>query len=542
MYRLIILQLLICLFIKQNNARIIPRDTSFNTSANARAHQCNWLPCNAVGYPSSIFGYSVDCCTLQVPLNYAQQNQTINISMTRLTPNVSATVIKNTLFLLNGGPGDSGWSLFYTTPQLIPSSYGITIILPDHRGTGLSTLLSCDDNGSQNVTASCITYLTSKFGVTGLNQFSITSAAHDLSIQIQSYKASSPSLSRISIYGVSYGTFWLERFLLIYPNLVQSAAMDGLYHPLLSSDSRTNIGVAPISYEFLKYCEQQVECGQYFPVDQPPFIMLKNILQQMDLNNQMCVSNNLTEFNLTSEILRYLLYTSMVTADTYFVRTIIPAVIFRLNRCNADDVIILKYFFRVSLANLNPVPDPNNPPGFLFSKALQMNIILSETYLALNESYVSNSVILRWYNATVFAPQKPLQYNLLYPQWPKYPLDQYRFQISTYSPLLMLNGGLDAATITYQSEHLASITTPNRTFYEIPLAGHVTSTIAAVGYTCPLQLILSWLFPLVFPANWKDPSCIRNLPTSIDFVGVTEAVQQISMALFNISQPFGSNN
>ncbi|CAF1481214.1 unnamed protein product, partial [Adineta steineri] len=203
---------------------------------------------------------------------------------------------------------------------------------------------------------------------------------------------------------------------------------------------------------------------------------------------------------------------------------------------------ILKYFFRVSLANLNPVPDPNNPPGFLFSKALQMNIILSETYLALNESYVSNSVILRWYNATVFAPQKPLQYNLLYPQWPKYPLDQYRFQISTYSPLLMLNGGLDAATITYQSEHLASITTPNRTFYEIPLAGHVTSTIAAVGYTCPLQLILSWLFPLVFPANWKDPSCIRNLPTSIDFVGVTEAVQQISMALFNISQPFGSNN
>jgi hypothetical protein len=80
----------------------------------------------------------------------------------------------------------------------------------------LSSPLGCDDQNSQNITTNCITYLTNRWTVQGLNQFSTTSAAVDLAIQIQAAQLT----GRISVLGVSYVTYWLNRFLTIYPNLV----------------------------------------------------------------------------------------------------------------------------------------------------------------------------------------------------------------------------------------------------------------------------------------------------------------------------------
>ncbi|CAF4093510.1 unnamed protein product, partial [Rotaria sordida] len=196
---------------------------ALNTTEYALGHRCVWSTCNVTGYPSIYREYKVDCCTLSVPLNYARPNRSIAISMSRLSP-LQSTSQNNTLFILMGGPGASGWNLFQSAALLIPAQLGLTIILPDHRGTGLSTVLGCDDNDSQTITTDCITYLISKWDIEGLNQFSITAAAHDLSVQIQVYQADHPG--RISIYAVSYGTFWLDRFLQIYPTLIPSAIMD----------------------------------------------------------------------------------------------------------------------------------------------------------------------------------------------------------------------------------------------------------------------------------------------------------------------------
>ncbi|CAF4216099.1 unnamed protein product, partial [Rotaria sordida] len=202
---------------------------ALNTTEYALGHRCVWSTCNVTGYPSIYREYKVDCCTLSVPLNYARPNRSITISMSRLSP-LQSTSQNNTLFILMGGPGASGWNLFQSAALLIPAQLGLTIILPDHRGTGLSTVLGCDDNDSQTITTGCITYLISKWDIEGLNQFSITAAAHDLSVQIQVYQADHPG--RISIYAVSYGTFWLDRFLQIYPTLIPSAIMDGVINPI----------------------------------------------------------------------------------------------------------------------------------------------------------------------------------------------------------------------------------------------------------------------------------------------------------------------
>jgi pimeloyl-ACP methyl ester carboxylesterase len=205
---------------------------SFDTNAFAITHPCVWSACD--GLPTDENNYTISCCTLQVPLYYAQPNKSsISIFMVRLSP---PNPNNNTLFVLNGGPGEAGLGLVSTVDQLISADYGIALIFPDHRGTGFSTPLSCDNQTSQIVTMDCITYLTNRWTIDGLNQFSTTSAAHDLSIQIQA----SQSVGRMSILALSYGTYWLNRFLSIYPNLVQAAVMDSPINPLLHAFTMSN--------------------------------------------------------------------------------------------------------------------------------------------------------------------------------------------------------------------------------------------------------------------------------------------------------------
>lgn len=324
--------------------------TVIDTGAHATANRCRWLPCNVTDFPSTINNYSLDCCRLSVPLNYARFNRSIFISMSRLRP-LGLTNENNSLFILPGGPGGSSWSLLENAVQLFPAMFGITLILPDHRGTGLSTVLGCDDDDSQNVTADCIAYLTSRWEVEGLNQFSITAAAHDLSVQIQSYKLDYPG--RISVYGVSYGTLWLDRFLQIYPNLIQSAIMDGVVNHLLNSVSRYDIWASSVSLQLLTYCQIQPACAQHFPVDQPLPMMLYNILNQLDSHQQICVNKYFNQYHLTSDKLRGLFFSMMQSGEQYMDRTVIPAVVFRLNRCNEDDVTILNFFLQKNVRTIS---------------------------------------------------------------------------------------------------------------------------------------------------------------------------------------------
>ncbi|CAF4023155.1 unnamed protein product [Adineta steineri] len=536
MYRLVVLQILICIFLKQNNADTNSDINSFDASAYALEHRCVWHDCNVPGYPSKHLGYSVDCCTLQAPLNYNQPAKTINISMSRLRP-LKPPKENNTIFVLMGGPGGSGWALFYGVSQMFPSGAGATIILPDHRGTGLSNLLSCNDNGSQIINVDCIKYLTTKYGVKGLNQFSVTSAAHDLSVQIQSYKADYPG--RVAVHAVSYGTYWLNRFLVIYPNIVQSAVMDGVMNPVLNSDSHAALGGSAVAFEFLSYCRLQPACVKAFPLDKPPYIMLLNILMELESNEQKCINNHLTEYNITAGSLRHLFFNLIGPAEHYLDRTIIPAVIYRLYRCDKDDVEILKFFFRTVAPDLAQSGGEPKEPGFINSVVLHFNIVESETYLAKDQDEVDINTVLGWQASTIMASKDPTKYVKIRSKWPKYPLDEYHFKIASYTPLLMLSGQLDPSTLYDEAVHLASLTRKTRTFYGIPLAGHVSANIMQAGYDCPLHLIASWVFPDLFPSEWNDTNCIHKMPKTIDFVGETEPVRQISMKYLNINEPFG---
>ncbi|CAF2995438.1 unnamed protein product [Rotaria socialis] len=506
--------------------------TTFNATAYALSHPCLWTTCNVTGFSIGNPAYILDCCTLQLPLNYAQPNQTIPISMSRLSPN-QTNQSQNTVVMLSGGPGGSGWNLFSIASIILQTIPGITVILPDHRGTGLSSVLSCDDYGSQDISAACITYLVSKWGTNGLNQFSITNAAHDVSVQIQSYQATNPG--RVGLFAVSYGTLWADRFLQIYPTVVQASVMDGVFDPLTSSDSRAPLLTDAATVQFLSYCRLQIKCNQYFSAEKSPVDVLKTILKQVDLNQQKCIKENFANYQLTSYILRNMFLTLITDAGQYFARTIVPAVIYRLNRCNADDITVLKFFFQ-NTATLTTTA----MPAILFSSVLSYNIVQSETWLAMNESEIDETTYNDWRDSTIMTLTRPSNFFTLRAQWPKYPLDQYYGNFAAQAPVLMLSGELDPSTVFQQASHIASITRATRIFYAVPLTGHVTSSIMLVGYPCPAAIALYYLFPNIVPAAYGDPKCLQSLPTTIDFVGETAAVQQVSSKLLNITLPFGS--
>ena len=143
---------------------------------------------------------------------------------------------------------------------------------------------------------------------------------------------------------------------------------------------------------------------------------------------------------------------------------------------------------------------------------------------------------------TIIAPELESNYVALKDAWPKYPLDEYRFRLAD-SPIMMINGQLDAATPLDFAAHLASLTSETRTLYVIPLSGHVVPYFTVTTTReCPLHLILSWAFPSLFPTEWSNAACIKDLPITIDFVGVTELTRASSRQFLNISLPFGNPN
>ncbi|CAF3430599.1 unnamed protein product [Rotaria sp. Silwood2] len=458
--------------------------------------------------------------------------------MTRLRPSNPQYRTNNTLFILTGGPGQSGWTFVSLAALLFPDTYGITFILPDHRGCGLSSPLACDDNGSQNITAACIPYLISRWGSEGLKQFSITAAAHDIAVQIQYYQSIFPG--RVAIYGVSYGTIWLDRFLQIYPNLVQSAIMDSVVNPLLFSVSQYDLWPSSIAMRFLAYCQFQIECNQHFPVDEPPHFMLSRLLRELDGNKQNCANNYLSKYQLTAEKLRNILSRLVGSSEQYFDSTVIPAIIFLLNRCNEEDVTALKFFFETSF-KLEEITNEVNPPPLLVSLVLGFHITQSELWLALDQDEVDNVTILAWHKSTIIAGKIDFKYTSLRSQWPKYPLDQYRNKVASYSPVLMLSGQFDTAAPLDYAVQLLSLTGKTRTLYTFPLVGHVIIVMAAFEFTCPIHLICSWAFPDLFPPEWSNSTCIQDFPTKIDFVGATEPGQLFSLKYLNMSKPFGNS-
>ncbi len=193
-------------------------------------HAAEYTPCpDSASFPA--LQGSV-CATHQLPLSYeaapSAAAEKIRLFVRKFP---AAQPSKGTVWLVAGGPGESGASLYAMLDTLRRSFPGFDLMLPDHRGTGYSSRLcpaeeAPDSAGGMALAGaewgSCFAHLNAHPELAKV--FSITNAAHDLTTLIGQSDTRKP----IYLYGVSYGTQLVLRTLQLGKLPLAGVVLDSL--------------------------------------------------------------------------------------------------------------------------------------------------------------------------------------------------------------------------------------------------------------------------------------------------------------------------
>ena len=215
-----------------------------------------WVPCpvltNAdVRWNSTTAGWSAGleavvsstCTFAQVPLDHDEPaGRGIEVFVKRLSPRGPPEGSpSHAVWLLSGGPGDSSADdcepLHALLMERLRPQGAFEVFTLDHRGVARSGRLGCrwsqaetpGSDGGVGVTAAewpgCLESLALDFPGGGLRHFSSAAAARDVHLLMERFRRPGQSLS---VYGVSYGTYWAGRYARLFPGHARALVLDGV--------------------------------------------------------------------------------------------------------------------------------------------------------------------------------------------------------------------------------------------------------------------------------------------------------------------------
>ncbi|MBZ2206690.1 alpha/beta fold hydrolase [Massilia soli] len=170
-------------------------------------------------------------------------------------------------WLIAGGPGESGASFYGLLPKLRESFPGFNLIVPDHRGTGLSTRMCPDEEAAGSTGGASLDGAEWGTCFASLNanpayarQFSQTNAAHDLKLLLERL----PARGKTYVYGVSYGTQLVLRTVALGAANIDGVVLDSLVS-LQDDDkadlSRRSLVADAVGRQILAGCDASARCS-----------------------------------------------------------------------------------------------------------------------------------------------------------------------------------------------------------------------------------------------------------------------------------------
>ncbi|WP_230280428.1 MULTISPECIES: alpha/beta fold hydrolase [unclassified Croceicoccus] len=237
-------------------------------ASNAEAASKEFAECKDAGSHVSLLG--TECVRIDVPLDYSMPDAGTVRLFLRKFPAEGAS--KGQLWLVAGGPGESGASFYPYIETIRAAAPGFDLMVPDHRGTGFSTRL-CP--AEENPASAAGTVLVGDewgtcFGALNANadrtrSFTISNAAHDLDLLMSRFDLGTSSY----LYGVSYGTQLVLRMLTLAPqDDLDGVILDSLV-PLESNNqldlSHRSAITDRIGRQVLRQCDEVPDCSRYFP-------------------------------------------------------------------------------------------------------------------------------------------------------------------------------------------------------------------------------------------------------------------------------------
>ncbi len=147
---------------------------------------------------------------------------------------------------------------------------GTDIFIPDHRGTGYSDFLvltlRCDTvatNRFQYCPESsglngCVDYVNAKYKNT-VQFFTTSNAAMDVIYGMKLTK-SIFDYQFTYLYGISYGTYWSNRLLVIAPTVPDAVVLDGICPPTLCRFDTYDEDLNDVGMDFMSQCGTDPTC------------------------------------------------------------------------------------------------------------------------------------------------------------------------------------------------------------------------------------------------------------------------------------------
>lgn len=204
------------------------------------------------------------CTTVKSSLNY-QEESAENIELfVRKFPSLEAR--SGSIWLIAGGPGESGASFYSLIDTYRASFPNFDIFVPDHRGTGASSAICPEESvnslAGKNIVGqewgTCFAHMYANTDY--VRAFNITNAAKDLRSLINNMSGT----GKRYIYGVSYGTQLTLRLLQLENIKVDGVILDSLV-PMQDDNnfdlSKRSQVVDMVGKTLLDKCHGSVACS-----------------------------------------------------------------------------------------------------------------------------------------------------------------------------------------------------------------------------------------------------------------------------------------
>lgn len=139
---------------------------------------------------------------------------------------------------------------------------------------------------------------------------------------------------KIYLYGVSYGSYWANRFLQMYPNFLDSVVLDGIAPPQMLEFVFYDRAANQVGLRTMEQCKLNPTCKDKI---NEPSLTIENAFKHLEERNHCKEGIE----NLTSEKLRRTFFQFLAKTQE---KVLILPILYRINRCNNQDIIILKHF------------------------------------------------------------------------------------------------------------------------------------------------------------------------------------------------------
>lgn len=448
------------------------------------------------------------CATVQTPLRYDDPDgDRVEVFVKRFRPEGGAGT--TAMWMLQGGPGASGLAYEGLSEALATRFPDVDYYFPDHRGTGRSTRLTCasEDEGSPDGRVigdaewdACQADAIARYG-DDLAAFSSTNAANDVGLLVDAVRRETgqPQI----VLGISYGTYWAHRYLQLFPAQADGVVLDSLAAPGLSlyrQDEDANL----TAQDLFDACGEDATCAAKLGAD--PWAVATDLVASLKAGH--CAEIAVEGID-TAVVLRRAFGSLLMDPR---LRTYLPAIVYRADRCEPRDV--------EALGVLMGLLTQEQPPSLeleLWGYVLTQNVVRAEfgedpmpTAAALadiRDGAVASRDITIMLGETL--------------DWPAYPADPYvGAWADTDTPILMLQGGLDPATrLDKATPYRDHFTRPHQTWVTFPTATHTTlgSTpfVDEIGETrsCATRLMMAFAAD---PQREIDTGCVDQI-TPLDF-------------------------